>query len=300
LEFPSVFAEEERMTVHALSEQPIEALMTWLPTTVTADTDVRAASALMAELRVHHLPVVQGGELIGVVSARDLDIAATMRSANFPRMAVAEVLVGDPTIADAAEPLTKVVARMTDSADDCCVITRENVVIGIVTHDDVVRAFLRLLGTESSLPQPEAIRARILREHERIRSLLDHMEVLAGRLASGERSTGVRLRNWARELSSVLRAHLDLEEELLLPAIRQVDAFGDARADELLAEHAVQRQLLGRVVDELCTAPSDAALAVGVLELVRALRDDIVAEERDFLGEVLLRDSLVPVDSFGG
>lgn len=285
------------MTTHAVSEQPIESLMTWLPRTVSAGADVRLASELMAELSVRHLPVVDRGELIGVVSARDLDVVATIRSLDKAPMTVSEVLVGDATLADVGDPITTVIARMTESASDCCVVERDGRIVGIVTHEDIVRAFLRLIGAEDGLPQPEAMRARILREHERIRSLLDHMEALAGRLAGGDRSTGARLRNWARELASVLRGHLDLEEEILLPAIRRVDALGDARADELLAEHADQRELLGRVVDELCSSSSDAALAIGVLELVRALREDIVSEERDFLGEVLLRDSLAAVST---
>ncbi len=288
------------MTTHALSEQPIESLMTWLPRTVSAGADVRTATELMVELGVHHLPVVEQGDVIGVVSARDLDVVATIRALDRNPMTVAEALVGDATLAEAGEPITTVVSRMTDAGSDCCVVRRDGLIVGIVTHDDVVRAFLRLLGAEDGLPQPEAIRTRILREHERIRSLLDHMEVLAGRLAGGDRSAAARLRNWSRELAIVLRGHLDLEEEILLPAIRDVDGFGDARADELLIEHEAQRELLGRVVDELCASPSDAALAVGVMELVRALREDIVTEERDFLGEVLLRDSLVTADTFSG
>ncbi|MBC7174137.1 MAG: hypothetical protein H5U40_16965, partial [Polyangiaceae bacterium] len=54
------------------------------------------------------------------------------------------------------------------------------------------------------------------------------------------------------------------------------------------------------VTGDLCSTTSDTALAIGVLELVRAVREDIVAEERDFLGEFLLRDSLVQPDAFGG
>ncbi len=288
------------MTLHSPSMQPIESLMTSLPRTVASDTDVREASALMRELGIHHLPVVEAGELVGIVSARDLEVVDAIRTLDRTRMTVAEVLVGEPTTADAREPLVSVIERMSEVASDCCVVLRDGLVVGIVTHEDVVRSFLGLLGAESVRAKPEAVRRRILREHERIRSVLDHMEALAGRVACGDRASASTLRRWTRELAVAVREHLDLEEEILVPAIREVDGFGDARADALLDEHDAQRALLGRVVDDLCGATNDSALAVGVMELIRALRDDIVSEEREFLGALLLDDTVVAADAFGG
>lgn len=42
------------------------------PVTVGLDTDVRKAAELMRELEIRHLPVIDGDEVIGMVSARDL------------------------------------------------------------------------------------------------------------------------------------------------------------------------------------------------------------------------------------
>ncbi|MBC7171069.1 MAG: CBS domain-containing protein, partial [Polyangiaceae bacterium] len=245
------------MTPHALEAQPIESLMTFLPRMVEVGVDVGSASELMQELRVHHLPVVDRGELIGVVSARDLDVVSAIRAGHASKMTVAEVLIGEPATADANEPLSQVVGKMAESGSDHCVILRDGLAVGIVTHSDIVDAFLRVVGVEARLPGPEAIRERILHEHERIRSLLDHMEALAGRLANGERKVASRLRRWARELAIALRGHLALEEEILLPAIRDADAFGNARAEELLGEHEAQRELLSRVTGDLCSTTSD-------------------------------------------
>jgi CBS domain-containing protein len=46
--------------------------MTTRPITVTPDTGVREAAAEMLETEVRHLPVGVGGELVGMVSLRDL------------------------------------------------------------------------------------------------------------------------------------------------------------------------------------------------------------------------------------
>ena len=68
----------ERDLVDALAEglsprvTPVSAYMTPEPTTVDADDECSDAALTMLELGVRHLPVTRGGELVGMVSARDL------------------------------------------------------------------------------------------------------------------------------------------------------------------------------------------------------------------------------------
>ena len=46
--------------------------MTPRPVTVSADDDILSAARLMGERRVRHLPVVQDGQVLGVVGIRDV------------------------------------------------------------------------------------------------------------------------------------------------------------------------------------------------------------------------------------
>ena len=46
--------------------------MTMEPRTVTPETDVGEAAAIMVDLGVRHLPVMEAGRLVGMMSARDL------------------------------------------------------------------------------------------------------------------------------------------------------------------------------------------------------------------------------------
>ena len=69
----------ERDLVYCLKEHgagvlgwPVERAMTAPAVTVTRDTDVLNALALITQRRIRHLPVVEGGELIGLVSIGDL------------------------------------------------------------------------------------------------------------------------------------------------------------------------------------------------------------------------------------
>jgi CBS domain-containing protein len=69
----------ERDLVHLLAgegaevlDQPVRERMTAPAHTVTADHPVLAALSLMTRRRIRHLPVVEGDQVIGVVSIGDL------------------------------------------------------------------------------------------------------------------------------------------------------------------------------------------------------------------------------------
>jgi len=51
---------------------PVSRIMSAPAITASPDTEVLAALALMTQRRIRHLPVVQGGELVGLVSIGDL------------------------------------------------------------------------------------------------------------------------------------------------------------------------------------------------------------------------------------
>ena len=51
---------------------PVSRVMSSPAITATADTDVLAALALMTQRRIRHLPVVEAGEIRGIVSIGDL------------------------------------------------------------------------------------------------------------------------------------------------------------------------------------------------------------------------------------
>lgn len=57
---------------HSSRETPVSDIMTPAPTTVSPSTTVDECMRLCTELRVRHLPVVENGRLVGVVSIGDL------------------------------------------------------------------------------------------------------------------------------------------------------------------------------------------------------------------------------------
>jgi CBS domain-containing protein len=51
---------------------PVRRAMTPRPLTIAADDDILAASQMMAERKLRHLPVTEDGNLVGIVSMRDV------------------------------------------------------------------------------------------------------------------------------------------------------------------------------------------------------------------------------------
>jgi CBS domain-containing protein len=56
----------------AMLDWTVERIMTAPAITVTCDTEIMSALSLMTRRRIRHLPVVEGGALIGLVSIGDL------------------------------------------------------------------------------------------------------------------------------------------------------------------------------------------------------------------------------------
>lgn len=54
------------------ADTPASAIMTAQVVTVAPDTPVHACMQLMTERRIRHLPVVEGGQVVGVISIGDL------------------------------------------------------------------------------------------------------------------------------------------------------------------------------------------------------------------------------------
>lgn len=57
---------------------PITAVMTPYPYFIDSGASLNSAKAMMAQMRIHHLPVKQDGRLVSVLSERDIQRAETL------------------------------------------------------------------------------------------------------------------------------------------------------------------------------------------------------------------------------
>lgn len=260
----------------AATMQTIDMHMSPLPITIDPSLRLDHAMQQMSAAAIGHL-VIEGDGIRGVLSAAEIRVALRL-----DRDAVArDVLEPEPLCVPRDTKPDKVLVAMRERRASGVLVVDGERIVGILTTTDVIR-WLELAIAADAGPTPEEIRGRILAEHTRIRSELDHIETIARRVVRGSQES-TTLRERVRVLEGILRGHLDLEERLVLPWLREADGFGPERARLMEEEHAEQRATLDGIIDGLFTTRSVTELAVRTLELCTALRDDIATEERSFL-----------------
>ncbi|MDH5671462.1 MAG: hemerythrin domain-containing protein [Myxococcales bacterium] len=148
--------------------------------------------------------------------------------------------------------------------------------------------------------RPSAVRERIVEEHARLRQQLDALDSAANRLETEGQAALPEALELSRGFHEALRDHIDLEDAILVPTLREADAWGPERADRLAEHHRQQRAEI-RALGEADAAEADpVALADRLRQLCREIREDMKHEESGVLSADLLRDDPVAIDAEGG
>lgn len=265
----------------------VDEILAPLTSSIQPSATVLDAKSLMEEAQLQYLPVMEGESLVGLLTSRDLSLAANLSEG----AEVRELLTMRPITVPLGTSVHDAVARMLDERVGAVVVIHDGKVKGVITHYDVFRVFGERAFGVDGVERPAEIRQRVLDEHRKIAVILDKIEGLAERLRGGDADSEILLRRAIFELHEVMRHHMAYEERTLLPVLRTSDSFGPAEVAEFIREHQVQRNMLEKVATELAGAEELAKLIGGVLDLVRAIRDDIEHEGREFLNEDLFRGS---------
>src|SRR5215468_5197300 len=128
-------------------------LMSVPPVTILPSLSVHEAHTLMQQRKVRHLPVLQDGCLVGMVSDRDIRLVlpspATSLAVWEIRHLLDKLTVGEmmtcfvmTTAPDCL--MTEAVGRMLGHRVGALPVVEDRQVVGILTRTDVLRAFRRL------------------------------------------------------------------------------------------------------------------------------------------------------------
>lgn len=124
----------------------IEKYMTPMPHTINASLPLKKAVNMMRESGIRHLPVQDGGRLLGIVTDRDVKLAASFSGAD--GLTVEDVMTPDPYHVPPQAGLDEVLTEMTERKLGCAVVQQENgKVVGIFTATDGLRAFCEVLNS---------------------------------------------------------------------------------------------------------------------------------------------------------
>ncbi len=125
-------------------------VMTRHPRFVGTDTSVSQAYELLHDLDVRHLPIVDAGQLVGMVSDRDLRAMSAVTADDDRalrvveaggRAAISDVMSGDVLYVDPETDLGEVMDLMIEHRVGAIPVVQEHTgeLVGIVSYIDVLR-----------------------------------------------------------------------------------------------------------------------------------------------------------------
>jgi iron-sulfur cluster repair protein YtfE (RIC family) len=146
---------------------------------------------------------------------------------------------------------------------------------------------------------PSEVRSRVLADHDWLRIKLSMLETCATAVKDGQASRAKPLRERLEDFCRALLMHLATEDDILVPMLGDLDAWGEVRVERMSSDHQAQRAEISRLCRAAATA-APVALAESILTFARALREDMAHEERVELSEDLLRDDTVSIAQADG
>lgn len=119
--------------------------------TLSPRTTAGEALTLCRERRIRHLPVLEGGRLVGIVSDRDLRTATPVlgdpaRAEALGRIVVDDVMARDVATIRPDDPIEEAANAMREGRIGCLPVVEDGALVGIVTSSDVMEALVYLMG----------------------------------------------------------------------------------------------------------------------------------------------------------
>lgn len=128
-----------------MSRHTIRPFMTPAPHTISTRQTLAEAHQAMRDRGVRHLPVVEEGKLVGVVSQRDLYLLETLRGVDVGRELVEEAMSDEPYVVAPDCSLEEVAEAMANRKHGSALVVENAMVVGIFTSTDALRALVALL-----------------------------------------------------------------------------------------------------------------------------------------------------------
>jgi CBS domain-containing protein len=120
--------------------------MTANPKAIASDAAVAEAAKLMATEDVGSLPVLEGDQLVGIVTDRDLVVQVVARGRDPMSVQVSDVYSKQPIVAAPDESLDEALRRMAHERVRRLPVVSDGRLVGILAQADVARS----AGTEST------------------------------------------------------------------------------------------------------------------------------------------------------
>ena len=126
----------------------VREIMTANPLTVSKSDSLDELMRIMEINQLRHLPVMDGGTLLGVLSDRDLLAATGWRSARDRKEAgtAGDLIRGKPVCCSPDDSVVMIAVDLTSRLIGCLPVLEGEMLVGIVTEMDLLAAYAKLAG----------------------------------------------------------------------------------------------------------------------------------------------------------
>ena len=146
----------------------VREIMTANPKACTPNNSLAEVAGLMWENDCGIIPVVTGeGAIVGLITDRDICMAAALKARNLDQIAVAEVISGEVVSCSPEDEIRTTLERMGDSKlRRLAVVNADGGLAGIISLNDIVRSAREPNDKKASVPQASVIAAlQAISEH---------------------------------------------------------------------------------------------------------------------------------------
>jgi CBS domain-containing protein len=128
-----------RATTTKPADWTVAAFMTPQPVTIGRNQTLATAHRMMRDSGVRHLPVLEHGDLVGVLTQRDLYFLETLRGVNLDDDVVDDAMTMETYAVTPDTPVATVAKHMARKRYGCAVVMERGRVAGIFTATDGLR-----------------------------------------------------------------------------------------------------------------------------------------------------------------
>lgn len=134
--------------------EPVRHLMTTFPATVSPQSKPSEVMDLMTKGGFHHVPVISGKKLVGIISSTDLmratfgfegDIRETKAILDHTRT-IEDLMQTSPVTIDPGEPIRRAAEILSEGWFHSLPVVEDGDLVGMVTTSDLVRYLLAQYG----------------------------------------------------------------------------------------------------------------------------------------------------------
>lgn len=131
--------------------EPVRSLMTPDPHAIQVGAPLREVQDLLSTGGFHHVPILDGETLVGILSPLDLARVSleawvgdvpTARAEADARFALRDVMSTEPEVVQAGDPLHEAASRLSAGDFHALPVLDGDRLVGMITSTDLVRALL--------------------------------------------------------------------------------------------------------------------------------------------------------------